>query len=58
MIIKEGLIKDNSIRLETLEVVLDGTTLLILSGYGAFAMCGALNVDIYNTEKMKHDYLN
>ncbi|MGM9970772.1 MAG: DUF1805 domain-containing protein [Anaeroplasma sp.] len=53
MIIKEGLLKDDSLKLESLEVVLDGTTLLLISGYGAFAMCGALNVDVYNTEKMK-----
>ena len=52
MIVKEGVIKDNYLSLDTLEVALDGTTLLVLSGYGAFAMCGALNVDIYNTPKM------
>ncbi len=48
MIVKEGRIVDKGITLDTLEVVLDNTTLLILSGYGGFAMCGALNVDVYN----------
>ena len=50
--IKEGILKDGNIELETLEVMLPGTTLLILEGYGAFAMCGALDVNIYNSEKM------
>lgn len=53
MKIKEGILKDNDISLETLEVYLDNTTLLILQGYGGFAMCGALDVEIYNTPKMK-----
>lgn len=53
MKIKEGILKDNEISLETLEVALDNTTLLILEGYGGFAMCGALDVNIYNTPKMK-----
>ncbi len=53
MRIKEGILKDNDISLETLEVDLGNTTLLILEGYKAFAMCGALNVDVYNSEKMK-----
>ena len=53
MRIKEGILKDNDISLETLEVALDNTTLLILEGYGGFAMCGALDVNIYNTPKMK-----
>ena len=48
MIVKEGRIVDKGLTLDTLEVVLDNTTLLILSGYGGFAMCGALNIDIYN----------
>lgn len=52
MKIKEGMLRDNLISLKTLEVDLDNTKLLILSGYNAFAMCGALNVDIYNSPKM------
>ena len=32
--IKEGILKDGSIELETLEVMMPGTTLLILEGYG------------------------
>ena len=53
MIVKEGILKDNDIFLETLEVNLGNTTLLILHGYNAFAMCGALDTNIYNTPKMK-----
>ena len=52
MIVKEGILKDNDISLETLEVKLPNTTLLILEGYNAFAMCGALDTNIYNTPKM------
>ncbi len=53
MRINEGCLSDNNIELDTLEVFLDNTTLYILSGYGAFAMCGALNIDVYNSPKMK-----
>ncbi len=53
MKIKEGILKDNEISLETLEVNLDNTTLLILQGYGGFVMCGDLDVNIYNSLKMK-----
>lgn len=53
LIVKEGILKDNDISLETLEVGLENTTLLLLHGYNAFAMCGALNVDVYNSKKMK-----
>ena len=52
MKINEGSLTDNNIVLDTLEVFLDNTTFYILSGYGAFAMCGALNVDVYNTPIM------
>lgn len=52
MIIKEGVLKDNDISLDTLEVNLGNTTLLLLNGYNAFAMCGALDVDVYNSDKM------
>ena len=50
--IKEGILKDDNVELETLEVQLNNTTLLILEGYGAFAMCGALDVSVYNSLKM------
>lgn len=52
MIVKEGIMKDNDISLNTLEVNLKNTTLLLLEGYGAFAMCGALDVNVYNTPRM------
>lgn len=52
MIVKEGILKDNDISLETLEVNLGNTTLLLLDGYGGFAMCGALDVEVYNIPRM------
>lgn len=52
MKIKEGILYDNNIKLESLEVSLNNTTLLILEGYNAFAMCGALDCSVYNTPKM------
>lgn len=52
MIIKEGKIEQYGLTLNTLEVYLDNTTLLVIEGYGGFVMCGALDVDIYNTPKM------
>lgn len=36
-----------------IKVELAKTTLLIISSDKGFIMCGALNVDIYNTEAMK-----
>jgi uncharacterized protein YunC (DUF1805 family) len=50
--IKRGKIKYSKVTLNSLDIDLDNTSLLILEGYNAFAMCGALNVDIYNSEKM------
>ena len=52
MIVKEGILKDNDISLESLEVNLGNTTLLLLEGYGGFAMCGALDVNVYNIPRM------
>lgn len=53
MRVKEGILQDNGITLDTLEVFLDNTTLLVIDGYKGFAMCGALDVSIYNSLKMK-----
>ena len=47
MRVKEGNLQDNGITLDTLEVFLDNTTLLVIDGYKGFAMCGALDVSIY-----------
>lgn len=55
-IINEILKRDN-IELDSVVIDLDNTKLLVLSGYNAFSMCGALNVDIYNTEKMKERHV-
>ena len=46
MKIKQGLMKRNELELNTVEIELEGTTLLLLEGYGAFFMCGALDVEI------------
>lgn len=40
-------------KLESIEIKLPGTTFIILKGQKGFFMCGALNVDIYNSLKMK-----
>ena len=52
MKIKEGKLLYDSLELSTLEVELKGTTLLLIEGYNAFFMCGALDVNIYNSPKM------
>ena len=41
------------IKYEGIEIELPKTTLLIIKGNKGFIMCGALNVDVYNTPKMK-----
>lgn len=53
LIVKKDILAKDGLALKTLEVVLPNTTLLVIEGYEAFAMCGALNVDVYNSEKMK-----
>ena len=53
LIIKEDILTNDGLNLNTLEVKLPNTTLLVIEGYEAFAMCGALNVDVYNSDKMK-----
>ncbi len=52
MKVKEGKLVSDGLELNTLEVALDHTTLLIIEGYGGFVMCGALDVEIYNSPKM------
>lgn len=52
MKIKQGLLKRNELELNTLEIELEGTTLLLLEGYGAFFMCGALDVEIYKDREV------
>ena len=51
--VKKGIIKYNKLKLNTVDIDLDNTSILIIEGYNAFAMCGALNVDVYNSDKMK-----
>jgi uncharacterized protein YunC (DUF1805 family) len=53
LIVKKDILAKDGLALKTLEVNLPNTTLLIIEGFDAFAMCGALNVDVYNSEKMK-----
>ena len=52
MIIKKEEINKYELNLTTLEIEMKGTTLLIIEGYNAFFMCGALDVDVYNSSKM------
>ena len=52
MKIKKGTIKYDKIKLKYVDIDMDNTSILILEGYNAFAMCGALNVDVYNSDKM------
>lgn len=37
------------VKYEGIEIELPKTTLLIIKGKKGFIMCGALNVDVYNT---------
>lgn len=53
LIINKDILAKDGLALKTLEVKLPNTTLLVIEGYEAFAMCGALNVEVYNSEKMK-----
>ena len=52
MFIKESKLFVDNLELSALEVKLKGTTLLLIEGYNAFFMCGALDVNIYNSPKM------
>lgn len=52
MKIKKGKIREENLTLNYIDIDMDNTSLLIIEGYNAFAMCGALNVDVYNSEKM------
>ena len=52
MKIKKGTIKYDKIKLKYVDIDMDNTSILILEGYNAFALCGALNVDVYNSDKM------
>ena len=52
MIINKDIIRKNNLEIETLEVKLKGTTLLIVEAFDAFFMCGALDVNIYNSHTM------
>lgn len=40
------------VKYEGIEIELPKTTLLIIKGKKGFIMCGALNVDVYNTPNM------
>ncbi len=52
MLVKKNKLWFEGLELETLEVELKGTTLLLIEGYGAFFMCGALDVDIYKDREV------
>lgn len=48
---KYGYFRDG-LKLEAVEIELKNTTLLILEGYGMFAMCGALDVNAYDKREV------
>lgn len=50
--VKKGIIRYSDVKLKYVDIDMDNTSILIIEGYNAFAMCGALNVDVYNSEKM------
>lgn len=52
MLVKQSVFEKEGLRLNALEVELKNTTLLLLEGYGAFFMCGALDVNIYQNREV------
>ncbi len=50
-IIQNKLLSEN-LNLNTLEIHLKGTTLLLLEGYDAFFMCGALDCSVYKEREV------
>lgn len=52
MLIKQGVFRRNELELNSVEIELEGTTLIMLEGYGAFFMCGALDVEIYGDREV------
>ena len=50
--VKKGNIRHLNLKLKYVDIDMDNTSLLIIEGYNAFAMCGALNVEVYNSDKM------
>ncbi len=40
------------LKLNSLEIKLDNTTIIMLEGYKCFFMCGALDVDVYKNRKV------
>ncbi len=52
MKIKQGVFNRNGLELNSVEIELEGTTLIMLEGYGAFFMCGALDVEIYGDREV------
>lgn len=52
MEINSGLIKKDGMKLEYVEICLYNTTLLLISGYNAFFMCGALDTKVYKNREV------
>lgn len=50
-VLQDKIVKDG-LTLNTLEVKLENTTLLLLEGHGAFFMCGALDPAIYKDREV------
>ena len=52
MKLKQNILEVENLKLNTLEVEMKNTTLLIIEGYDAFFMCGALDVNIYKDREV------
>ncbi len=52
MNVRKNSFERDGLKLTSLEVELHNTTLLLLEGYHAFFMCGALDVDVYGTREV------
>ncbi len=52
MIVNENSFNRDGLTLTSLEVQLHNTTLLLIEGYDAFFMCGALDVDVYGAREV------
>ena len=52
MLVKQGIIKKDKLELKYVEIELKNTKLLLLEGYNAFFMCGALDVKVYRNREV------
>lgn len=52
MEIKQGVYSKRGLQLNSLEIRLKNTTIIMLEGYNAFFMCGALDVEVYKNREV------